>query len=336
MNFAVIGAGSWGTALANLLGENGHKVLLWAREPEVVEGVNRNRHNPFFTSELELNKNITATGDLKEAVNSSELALLSIPSSFIGSTIQPAKEELTKLKGIINVAKGFEKGTGKRISELICDVLQITPGSADDKIACLSGPNIASEVALKKIGASVIASPDEEVSKIFQECLSTEYFRLYSQTDRTGVELGGTLKNIYAIGAGIVDGLCLGDNAKAAYLTRSLHEMTKLGTALGGKMQTFYGLAGLGDLITTSNSPMSRNHRLGEAIAKGISPKAFQESTKMVVEGVEAARIAREWGRKLNIQLPITEEICNILFESSSAKVAAANLMKRSLKSELD
>lgn len=336
MKFAVIGAGSWGTALANLLGENNHSVILWAREPEVVEGINRNRHNPFFTSELELNKNITATNNLKDAVENSELALLSIPSSFIGSVILPVKNELKKLKGIINVAKGFEQGTGKRISELICNVLEIVPFSSEDKIACLSGPNIASEVALKKVGASVIAAPNEEVSRIFQECLSTEYFRLYSQTDRTGVELGGTLKNIYAIGAGIVDGLNLGDNAKAAYLTRSLHEMMKLGVALGGKATTFSGLAGLGDLITTSNSPMSRNHRLGEAIARGISPKAFQSSTKMVIEGVEAARIARDWGRKLNIQLPITEEICNILFESSSAHDAAANLMKRSLKSELD
>lgn len=336
MNFAVIGAGSWGTTLANLLSNNGHKVILWAREPEVVEGINKDRHNPYFVSHLEINKTLVCTNDMDEAIDKSEIALISIPSGFIKATLEPHKEHLKKLRGIANVAKGFERGTGRRISQMLCEILGIEPESKDDHIACLSGPNIADEVARKKLGACVIASPDLELATILQHSLSTPYFRVYSQNDRTGVELGGTLKNIYAIGAGIVDGLELGDNCKAAYLTRSLHELVKLGTALGGQAKTFYGLTGLGDLMTTSNSVLSRNHRLGVAMAKGVSLKEFTESMKMVVEGVETAKIANEWGKKLNLQLPITEELCRILFENQPASSATQNLMSRALKAETD
>lgn len=336
MNFAVIGAGSWGTTLANLLSNNGHKVMLWAREPEVVAGINTDRHNPYFVSHLEINPTLVCTNNMDEAINASELALISIPSGFIKDTLEPHKNALRKLRGIANVAKGFERGTGRRISQMLCEILGIEPDSSEDHIACLSGPNIADEVAKQKLGACVIASPDVELAKTLQHCLSTNYFRVYSQNDRTGVELGGTLKNIYAIGAGIVDGLELGDNCKAAYLTRSLHELVKLGTALGGQAQTFYGLTGLGDLMTTSNSILSRNHRLGAAMAKGTSLKEFTESMKMVVEGVETTKIANEWGKKLNLQLPITEELYRILFEDYPVKIAVQSLMGRALKAETD
>jgi glycerol-3-phosphate dehydrogenase (NAD(P)+) len=187
------------------------------------------------------------------------------------------------------------------VSQVICDVLGIEADSDNDRVACLSGPNLADEVAQKKLGASVIAAPCQELSQQLQESFSNNYFRIYRHSDRTGVELGGTLKNIFAIGAGIVDGLELGDNAKAAYLTRSLHELVRLGTALGGDAQTFYGLAGLGDLMATTSSPLSRNHRLG-----------------------------------ITLQLPITEELCRVLFEGCPPGIAAANLMGRSLKAETD
>ena len=336
MKFAVIGAGSWGTTLANLLSNNGHKVMLWAREPEVVAGINTDRHNPYFVSHLEINHTLVCTNDMDEAIEASELALISIPSGFIKDTLEPHKEHLRNLKGIANVAKGFERGTGRRISQMLCEILGIEPDSKDDHIACLSGPNIADEVAKQKLGACVIASPDVELAKTLQQCLSTGYFRVYSQSDRTGVELGGTLKNIYAIGAGIVDGLELGDNCKAAYLTRSLHELVKIGTALGGQTQTFYGLTGLGDLMTTSNSILSRNHRLGAAMANGSTLKEFTQSMKMVVEGVETTKIANEWGKKLNLQLPITEELYRILFEDHPVKEAVTSLMGRALKAETD
>ncbi|HAE37107.1 MAG TPA: glycerol-3-phosphate dehydrogenase [Candidatus Riflebacteria bacterium] len=336
MKFAVIGAGSWGTTLASLLSENGHQVKLWAREPEVVTGINTEHRNPFFVSHLLLHDNLVCTGNLNEAIAEAEIALLSIPSGFIRSVIEPYKDTLKSLAGIVNVAKGFERGSGRRVSQVICDVLGIEADSDNDRVACLSGPNLADEVAQKKLGASVIAAPCQELSQQLQESFSNNYFRIYRHSDRTGVELGGTLKNIFAIGAGIVDGLGLGDNAKAAYLTRSLHELVRLGTALGGDTQTFYGLAGLGDLMATTSSPLSRNHRLGMALAKGQSLKNFTESTKMVVEGVEAAKIASEWGKKLTLQLPITEELCRVLFEGCPPGIAAANLMGRSLKAETD
>lgn len=336
MNFAVIGAGSWGTTLADLLCRNGHRVKLWAREPEVVAGVAEARRNPYFVTHLELHSAMTCSNSLPEILEGSEIALLAIPSSFIRSVIEPCKDELRRMRGVANVAKGFERGTGRRISQVICEILGVAPDSQADHVACLSGPNLADEVAQKKLGASVIASPDEELSEILQQCFSTPYFRVYRHGDRTGVELGGTLKNIFAIGAGIVDGLELGDNAKAAYLTRSLHELVRIGTALGGEPQTFYGLTGLGDLMATASSPLSRNHRLGQAIARGTSLKDFTESTKMVVEGVEAAKIASEWGKKLTLQLPITEELCRVLFDGRPPDIAAANLMGRSLKAETD
>lgn len=334
MKFAVIGAGSWGTTLANLLCENGHEVTIWAREPEVVEGINSSSRNPFFVNHLCLHKNLQCTGDIPDALSGAQIALLSIPSGFIRPTLEPHRAVLQKLRGIVNVAKGFERGSGRRVSQVICDLLNIEPESSEDKVACLSGPNLADEVAQRKIGASVIASPDEDLSATLQQSFSNSYFRVYRHDDRTGVELGGTLKNIFAIGAGIVDGLELGDNAKAAYLTRSLHELVRLGSALGGQPNTFYGLTGLGDLMATTSSPLSRNHKLGQAIARGTTLKEFTASTKMVVEGVETAKIASEWGKKLTLQLPITEELCRVLFAECPPDIAAANLMGRSLKAE--
>ena len=294
MRFAVLGAGSWGTTLANLLCDNGHQVVLWAREKEVVEGINNERHNPFFVSHLRLNPALVAVPSIDTALENADFALTSIPSGFIKETLSPYGKKLSGLQGIINVAKGFERGTGKRISQLLCDIIGAEPEGANDIVASLSGPNLADEVAMKKLGASVVATHKEQLARIFQQCFSNNYFRIYRQTDRTGVELGGTLKNIFAIGAGIVDGLELGDNAKAAYLTRSLHELVRLGTALGGDIQTFYGLAGLGDLMATTSSPLSRNHRLGQAIAQGTTLHEITASSKMVVEGVETAKIASE------------------------------------------
>lgn len=336
MKFAVLGAGSWGTTLANMLCENGHEVVLWAREPEVVAGINQRHQNPFFVNHLQLSPSLRAVNSIDTALQSAEFALTSIPSGFIKESLAPFADNLARLKGIINVAKGFERGTGKRLSQMLCDIIGAEPESDKDIVASLSGPNLADEVAMKKLGASVVACHDQELAKIFQECFSSSYFRVYRQTDRTGVELGGTLKNIFAIGAGIVDGLELGDNAKAAYLTRSLHELVRLGSALGGEVQTFYGLAGLGDLMATTSSPLSRNHKLGQAIARGKTLEEITSASKMVVEGIETAKIASEWGKKLTLPLPITEELCEVLFNNCPPEIAAKNLMSRSLKAEND
>lgn len=336
MRFAVLGAGSWGTTLADLLCGNGHAVNIWAREKEVVDGINQQHNNPYFVTHLQLHKELRAYTAIEDALQNCDYAVTSIPSGFLQPTLSPYGDLLAGLKGIVNVAKGFERDSGKRLSQVLCEIVKAEPESSDDKIAALSGPNLADEVGAKKLGASVVACHNQELAKTLQECFSNNYFRVYRQDDRTGVELGGTLKNIYAIGAGIVEGLDLGDNARAGFLTRSLHELERLGTALGGKTQTFYGLTGLGDLIATTSSPLSRNHKLGQAIASGQTLKDIISASKMVVEGVETAKIAAAWGKKLTLPLPITEELCRVLFDNSSPQIAAKNLMSRSLKSEND
>ena len=336
MKFSVIGAGSWETTLANLLTNNGHQVKIWAYEQEVVSSINNEHKNPFFVNHLSLNDSLEALPDMKAALDFCDYALFAIPSGFLKATITPHVDSLKKLKGIINVSKGFERGTGKRLSQIFLELLDIEEGSIDDNIACLSGPNLADEISREKLAAAVIAAPNEDLATIFQESLANDHFRIYRHSDRIGVELGGTLKNIFAIGAGMVDGLELGDNAKAAYLTRSLHELVRLGTALGGKIQTFYGLSGLGDLMATTSSPLSRNYKLGQALAKGTNLENYMATTKMVVEGVETAKIAAEWGKKLTLRLPITEELCRVLFENSPPLSAAKNLMSRDLITETE
>ncbi len=334
MNFAVIGAGAWGTTLADLLAGNRHSVRLWAREPEVVEGISRNKRNPFFVPDLEISSEVFISSDIQKTLSDAEIVLFTVPSAHLRKVLREAGRYLPANAGILNAAKGLEPGVGLRLSLVFLEELGLKENSDKDRIAVLSGPNLAPEIAARKSGAAVIASPDEKLSTCLQKAFSNRYFRVYRHSDRAGVELGGTLKNIYSIGAGIVDGLGLGDNAKAAYLTRSLHEMVRLGTRLGGRTTTFYGLSGLGDLMATAASPLSRNQRLGQAIARNEREKFFSDQSRMAIEGVETARMARDWGKKLTIPLPITEEICRVLFENKSTLEATRDLMTRSLKDE--
>lgn len=334
LKVGVVGAGSWGTTLADLLARKGHRVTLWAREPEVVAGIRSTRHNPFFVPDQELSPALAVTSAIQEAVDGADLVLLAVPSAHLRPSIHPIREHLAATPMIVNVAKGLESGSGSRLSQVILEEIGTGNPAPPDRLAVLSGPNLAVEIAAGKIGACVIACPQEDIGARLQEAFSLPTFRAYRHTDRTGVELGGTLKNIFAIGAGIVDGLGLGDNAKAAYLTRSLHEMVRLGTRLGGRATTFYGLSGLGDLMATAASPLSRNHQLGQALARGEQATEILSHSRMVVEGVETTRMAAEWGKRLTISLPITEEISRVLFDNLSPREAARNLMTRSLKDE--
>jgi glycerol-3-phosphate dehydrogenase (NAD(P)+) len=334
VNIAVIGAGSWGTTLASLLAGNGHAVRLWAREPEVAEEITRSRRNPYFLTDVLIHPKIKATVDPAVALDAAEIVVLAVPSRYVRSQVRAIKPWLRGSELLVNVAKGLEMESGWCLSQVILEELGIIPESEQDVVAVLSGPNLAQEVALGKPGASVVALPSPERGRLLQGAFSGPTFRVYRHTDRRGVELGGTLKNVFAIGAGLVEGLQLGDNAKAAYLTRSLHELVRLGVALGGNQATFYGLSGLGDLMATAFSPLSRNHRLGLAIAKRDRAQFEDRTSRMVVEGVETAGLARNWGQKLTISLPITEEICRVLFSDLSPEEAVANLMGRSLKDE--
>lgn len=334
MRISVIGAGSWGTTLAAVLCRNGHEVRLWAREPEVVEGIRATRRNPFFVRDLTLPQELAVFENLEEVLDRAEALLFAVPSGHLRPMAEAVRPQVQRGIGILNAAKGLDPVAGARLSRLLLDVFQIDENSSEDRIAVLSGPNLATEIADGKISATVVASPNGDWNKILQAALAGPTFRVYRHSDRTGVELGGTLKNIFAIGAGIVDGLGLGDNAKAAYLTRALHEMIRLGTNLGGRATTFAGLSGLGDLMATAMSPLSRNHQMGQALARGTREEFSRNSARMVVEGVETARMARDWGKKLTIPLPITEEICRVLFENKSPREAARDLMTRSLKDE--
>jgi len=332
--FAVIGAGSWGTTLAHLIHRNVRQVRVWAFEPEVIEGFRQSRRNLFFATELLFEPHVTVLNDLRAVCEEAEAIVFAVPSKHLRTLARAAAPFISETACILNAAKGLEPGSGKRLSQVLAEELRPTASPDTDRIAVLSGPNLAHEVAAGKVGASVIASPDESVSTPLQHAVSAKSFRVYRHTDRTGVELGGTLKNIFAIGAGIVEALELGDNARAAYLTRALHELVRLGVRMGGRQSTFYGLAGLGDLMATATSPLSRNHQFGKALALGTT-EAFQAGhQRMVVEGVETARMAREWSKKLTIPMPITEEICRVLFEGKPPREAARDLMSRSLKDE--
>ncbi len=334
MKFAVIGAGSWGTVLANHLSNRGHGVTLWCREPEAAEGIVREHRNPLFQPGIALNPALAATTTLRDAVEGSDVLLFAVPSAHLRGILREISPFLTSRQGILNAGKGLEIDSGKRLSEVFLETLGVESGAPEDRIACLSGPNLAGEIGAGKAAATVIACPDKSFAQALQAAFAAPNFRVYSHTDRIGVELGGALKNIFAIGAGIVDALELGENAKAAYMTRSLHEMVRLGTRMGGKPATFYGLSGLGDLMATASSPLSRNHQLGVAVLKGKTREKLAAETHMVYEGVETARMAREWGKRLTIPLPITEEICRVLFDCLPPTEAALNLMTRSLKAE--
>ncbi|MFZ2959492.1 MAG: NAD(P)H-dependent glycerol-3-phosphate dehydrogenase [Candidatus Ozemobacteraceae bacterium] len=334
MRLSVLGAGSWGTTLAHLFQKNGHSVRLWAFEPEVVKGIRDLRKNPFYVPNLDIAPGLFVTNDLRECLEKPDGILFALPSNHVRRMANEVRPMISGNPGILNAAKGLEPQSGKRLSEVLLESLGIAADSSEDRVAVLSGPNLATEIASGKIGATVVASPNDTWNQLLQEALASSKFRVYRHSDRIGVELGGTLKNVFAIGAGIVDGLDLGDNAKAAYLTRSLHEMVRLGVRLGGRPATFYGLSGLGDLMATAMSPLSRNHQMGQALARGRRAEFQKESSRMVVEGIETTRTAREWGKKLTIPMPITEEIYRVLFEEKSPRDAAKDLMTRSLKDE--
>lgn len=332
-NIAVVGAGSWGTTLANLLAENGHRVRIWAREPEVVAGINERNVNPFFASELTLHPGIAAADRLPWVLTAATLVVLAVPSAHVGDLATQLGPLLADDAAVLSLAKGLTPGTGQRLSEMITDRLGWT-GASRGRFAVLSGPNLAAEVGARRLGATVIASEDRLTAQRFQEAIACTTFRVYRHTDVIGVELGGAFKNVFAIGAGIVDGLSLGDNAKAAYLTRSLREMIRLGTALGAKEQTFWGLSGLGDLMATANSPLSRNHQLGAALARGETAESWTQRHRVVAEGSGTADLMRAWAEKLTVSAPITEELCRVLFSGKPPRQAAQDLMRRSLKDE--
>lgn len=325
---AVLGDGGWGTTLAVHLAKKNYKVKLWGAFPEYVQEVQRKRINPKFLPGIKIPKQVEMVDRLDVALNSVQIVILAVPSQYILGILKKLKPFDLSGKMVLSVIKGIDPVSLKRISELILGEL------GKVKLAVLSGPTIAMETARGLPTTAVIASPDSQMARILQGVLNSEKFRIYTNSDVVGVELGGSIKNIIAIACGVCDGLGFGTNAKAAIVTRGLAEMTRLGTAMGAQSKTFSGLTGLGDLVTTCFSPQSRNRCVGEKLGKGISIKQITSKMDMVAEGVETVKAVYRLGQKYRISLPITNEVFQIIYKNKNPKRAVNDLMNRRVKSE--
>lgn len=324
----VIGAGSWGTALALLLHHNGHRVTLWSALADEVTLLQTKRENPDKLPGVKLPEEMTVTADLREAVSGQDMLVLAVPSPFVRSTAHQMRELVSAGQIIVNVAKGIEEATLMTLSQ----VIEAEIPQAD--VAVMSGPSHAEEVG-KGLPTTIVAgAKSKKTAEYVQSLFMSEVFRVYTSPDVTGIELGSALKNVVALAAGIADGLGYGDNTKAALITRGIAEIARLGTAMGGKVETFAGLSGIGDLIVTCASMHSRNRRAGILIGKGYSYEAAMEEVKMVVEGVYSAKAALGLAAKYGVTLPIIEQVNEVLFHGKKADEAVRDLMLRDKKIE--
>jgi glycerol-3-phosphate dehydrogenase (NAD(P)+) len=327
---AVIGAGSWGTALANLLAKKGVDTILWSFEPEVAEGVGRDHRNPLYLSEIDLHPSLRATTDLAEAAEGAGVVVSVSPSHVVRPVMQRVAPHLAEGVLLVSASKGIETDTLMTMDAVLAEVL---PGT-ESRSAYISGPSFALEVARESPTAVTVAAHDARAAREAQELFQTDYLRVYTNSDVRGVELSGALKNVIAIAAGVVDGLGLGYNTQAALITRGLAEMTRLGVALGADPLTFSGLAGMGDLILTCTGALSRNRAVGVALGKGRKIEEILAEMTMVAEGVKTARAARELARRAGVEMPIVEEMHAILYEGRGAREAVEALMLRAPKAE--
>lgn len=328
---AVIGAGAWGTALALILASRGQAVRLWEFFPEYAQLLKTRRENPKFLPGIVIPETIEITSDLEAAVSGCATWVFATPAQRLRSVLQRLRTLHPRPELIVTAAKGIETHTLARMSEIVR--AELGPGP---QVVTLSGPSHAEEVGRCQPSTVVAASDSLEAAQAVQSLFMTERFRVYVSTDQVGVELGGALKNVIALAAGIVDGLGLGDNTKAALQTRGLAEIARLGRAAGAHPQTFAGLSGMGDLIVTCNSRHSRNRRVGEALGRGETLDAVLARMEMVAEGVETARSARQLALRLGVEMPIVEQVNRVLFEQVPAAEALKALMQRPGRPELD
>ncbi len=332
MKIAVIGAGGWGTALAAVLGENDHQVALWARSAAFAAELAATRRNRRYLPDAVLPAGALCTADLAAAAEGAAIVIIATPSHAVRATAAALAPQLADGAVVVSAAKGLEVGTLKRMTEVIAEEIP----AAAARLVALSGPNHAEEVALRHPTATVAASFSRPAAETVQEALMAPYFRVYTNPDNIGVELGGALKNIIALGAGIGDGLGFGDNAKAALMTRGLAEITRLGVAMGARPLTFAGLSGIGDLIVTCTSRHSRNRRAGLALAAGKTVGEIEGETGMVVEGIRSTLAAYELATRLGVEMPITAEIHRVLYQGADPREAVGRLMGRGRTHEVE
>lgn len=318
-----LGAGSWGTALAILLAKNGHQVTLWSKVEDEVKMLSEHREHIHRLPGVRLSDSISITGDLQNACQGFDLIVFSVASPFVRATAKEASVWVPEGQRIVNVAKGIEDET----LLTLCDIIKEEIPKAD--VAVLSGPSHAEEVSVGMPTTVVVGADNRETACFLQEVFMNDYFRVYTSSDVIGIELGGSIKNVIALAAGICDGLGCGDNTKAALITRGITEITRLGQAMGGKIETFGGLSGIGDLIVTCTSVHSRNHNAGYLIGQGHSMEEAMAEVKQVVEGVNSAKAALKLAQKYQVSMPIVENINRVLFEGLSAKDAMRLLLTR-------
>ena len=326
-NISVIGSGSWGTTLANHLAEKGFHVKLWSYEKDLVEEIKRTGSNNIYLPGIPLSLNIDVTDDLNDAVRDARYILSVVPTQFTRSVFSSATHYLPEDAMIVSASKGIEHGSLLTVSSILEN---LTGG----KVSVLSGPSFAEEVIKKLPTAVTIASPDNETAVLLQDLFTTEYFRVYTNTDVLGVELGGALKNVMAIASGISDGLGLGTSTRAALITRGLAEMTRLGVAMGASEKTFGGLSGIGDLVLTCTGTLSRNYTVGFRLGRGETLHDILSGMKMVAEGVATSESAFELAKKHDVDMPIVEQIYLVIKENKRPSDAVRELMTRSPKSE--
>ncbi len=326
----VFGTGSWGTAFAIVLADAGCEVTLWGRRQEVVDAINTGRTNPDYFPGVELPSNLRATTDPAEAAAGADFTVLAVPSQTLRDNLAAWAPLLAPETVLVSLMKGIELGTAKRMSEVIEEVAKVPA----ERIAVVTGPNLAAEIAARQPAASVVACVDESVAQRLQAACHTPYFRPYTSTDVTGCELGGAVKNVIGLAVGIADGMGLGDNTKGSLITRGLAEATRLGVAMGADPLTFSGLAGLGDLVATCSSPLSRNHTFGTNLGRGMTLEETIAVTKQTAEGVKSCQSVADLARRHGVDMPITDTVVDIVHHGKPTLVALKDLMGRSAKPE--
>ena len=327
-NITLLGGGSWGTALSKLLSENGHKVTVWLRDENQCRELTYTRVNKKYLPKVKIPENILFTSNINEAVKDAEILLLVTPTQMIRGVLKQIKDEYKANKIIINASKGIEIGTMNLVSDIVNEETK------NSEFAVLSGPSHAEEVGLSMPTAITIACNNKDVAEEIQDIFMSSYFRVYTNEDVIGAELGGALKNIIALGAGISDGVGYGDNAKAALMNRGIVEIARLGIAMGADMHTFYGLSGIGDLIVTCTSKHSRNWNAGYLIGQGLTKDEAIKKIGMVVEGIPTTYAAYELSKKLNVDMPIVDAMYDVLENNADVKETVNKLMLRDKKEE--
>lgn len=325
---AIIGAGSWGTALAIVAARAGHEVRLWSRNSEVVTSISKSGMNPRYLSFASIPKGVVATTNLGEALDSAGIVVIAVPAQAIRQLTLDLKPHLADQTIIVNAAKGLEIETGKRISQVVNDTL------GGRRYVCLSGPSFAREVVQNHPTTIVAASDDSEAAAVVQHDLSFENLRVYTNNDVIGTELGGAVKNVMAIAAGMISGLGFGTNSVAALITRGLAELSRLAIHEGAQRETMMGLAGVGDLVLTCTGVLSRNRHVGERLGQGVSPARIEAEMKEVAEGVKTTLAVKLLADKASLEMPITNEVKAVLYDGKTARDAAMELMRRPLKDE--